>query len=170
MVLFCVPLMRALMLTLLLAGCGNLLAPESASPASENASRESNAGEKGVRDKIFQIEDWSGYNLVTLLKDGTSLFSYVAETPSLLVEVDGKPSDRAEHNAIFRVTFFARFQCSPLIEMIGTMPENTNEDTRVAVLRNFNQVSLSIDGEKQNFPVFVEQKGQQVHSLSLIHI
>lgn len=114
----------------------------------------------GERDNFFRVESWSGYNLVTQLKDDTSLFSYIAEVPNFPVE----GSERAEHNAILRITFMARFQCSPLIELIGTMPEDTNDETRVEVLRNFNRLALSIDDEELDFPVFVEQQNKNVHS------
>jgi len=75
---------------------------------------------KGVRDNLFKMLDWNGYDVSAVLTDGTSMYSYVAEAPNLPVA----DSDKAEHQTILRFTFFPRFKCSPLIELISVMPEN----------------------------------------------
>lgn len=113
-----------------------------------------------VRDNLFQVLDWNGYDQSAVLEDGTSMYSYVAESPNLPVQ----GSTRAEHNTIMRFTFFPRFKCSPLIEIIGKMPEDITVDERVATLKNFNQVSLTIDDEPFEYPTLVEENGDDINS------
>jgi len=114
----------------------------------------------GVRDNLFQVLDWNGYDMSAVLEDGTSMYSYVAESPSLPVEGSSKP----EHNATMRFTFFPRFKCSPLIELVGVMPDNITVDDRITTLRNFNKVSLLIDDEPFEYPALVEEKNSSVKS------
>jgi len=118
------------------------------------------AEEKGVQDNFFQVLDWKGYDQNIVLEDGTSLYSYVAES-SRGTQGD---SDRAEHNSIMRLTFFPRFKCSPLIELVSVLPDNLTGDQRIATLKNFNNVSLTIDDEPLEYPTLVEEKNNSVKS------
>lgn len=126
------------------------------------------AQETMVKDNIFKILDWNGYDQTTELSDGSSLYSYVAESNRPVLADDTSENeldvDQTQKNLILRFTFLPRFKCSPLIELIGTMPKEMSSDSHVTTLKSFNKLSVAIDEEEFDFPVEVEQKNSAVHS------
>jgi len=116
-----------------------------------------NESEETVSDQ-FSVLDWSGYNRVKPLEDGTFLHHYVAETR--IPEADDAQNSPT---TVFRISFLPRFQCSPLIDVIGTLPTDLPSRARVEKVKEFNRMSIVIDGEQIDFPTLVELRDDGVH-------
>jgi len=116
-------------------------------------------GAGGEPEEGFRILDWGGYNQVVPLADGTSLHLYVAQNTL------DEPADGAQQAAIqLRFSFLPRFQCSPLIGIVGTLADDIPPQDRVALMRQFNQIDVSIDDENLLFPALVEVEQKHVYS------
>lgn len=109
----------------------------------------------------FRMLDWQGFNLVSTLDDGTSLYQYVAQ--SALPDRAETASGREVATGL-RVSFLPRFQCSPLISVVGILPDNLTAGERVALVRDFNQIELTIDEEPLPFPALVEFEDREILS------
>lgn len=119
-------------------------------------------GETSIVDP-FRMLDWKGFNQVSTLSDGTSLYRYVAQS-SISSASPAETDTPVDASVNIRISFLPRFQCTPLVSVFGQLPDDLSATDRVAMVRNFNQIELAVDDEPMKYPALVEFEGDEIHS------
>ena len=107
------------------------------------------------QSEAYSLKDWFGFTTKKLLKDDTELYRYIAQVAS---------QNNDAHSALIRFTFVPRFNCTPLIAVMGVIPETADGLARAEVVRAFSEIEVAVDGTEIEFPAMVESEGQLVYS------
>ena len=113
----------------------------------------------GDRHNVVKVVRWSAFHTRKALQDGSSLYSYTAETPALSFA-----SDINDIGHWLRFVFVPRFGCSPLISIVSEIPPGSDNAAIAALMQAYSRSSVTVDGTPVSFSPLVERVDDELHT------